>query len=729
LLRLKTTLAHKGLILVSVPLFFSSVFILILYGVLEHTDQEMALEARNREVLNLAGGLATQVVQANSLIVNYWATKNPALLEQYQHLVHELPVKYKQARALVKDDARAVAILDENERTQNRAFAITFSARKISAGREMSLVEVQDLRLQLQACAQNIILGIQTLTDELKSTSGGARSAIEVRRQLIGILLPGGLIINIAISLLLATYFAREVASRLTVMCNNARRFSLRQELSPPVSGGDEIAQLDRSFHTMVDTLSDVISKERALIDNAVDVICTIDGELRFSAVSNAVLKAWGYPAEDLVGMRVINIVTADDADRTLASFKAAFANAGDSRFDNRIIRKDGATIEAAWSLSCSPLEQTLFCVVQDVSERKRAENLLKEAEERGRSIMESVPVALIGIDDQANVDYVNGTFEAMTGFTQNEIIGLKIEELFLQKLQTSIETLSISEIIDSADGTIAGGECATKSGGTLPIEVSVGAFPLRGQRKRLASILDVRERQHNERIKREFQDLISESLRTPLASLQNAFTGLESGALGPLSDRGKEILSISQGETARLLKLTEDLLNLDKLGTGRFSLSLSEASLVRITRGAINSIKRAAELRNITLAVACPELGICCDSGRIIQVLINLLSNAIKFSSDNGTIRLSVDDEGDLVRFTVADQGRGVPAEYTELIFEKFHQVDADDARQLQGTGLGLPICKTIVEQHGGTIGVVSEPEHGSTFWFTLPKRPANAQ
>jgi signal transduction histidine kinase len=107
-----------------------------------------------------------------------------------------------------------------------------------------------------------------------------------------------------------------------------------------------------------------------------------------------------------------------------------------------------------------------------------------------------------------------------------------------------------------------------------------------------------------------------------------------------------------------------------------------------------------------------------------LVQVLINLLSNAIKFSPDHGVVKVVIDNGADWVEVKVTDQGRGIPEEYKKAIFEKFRQVEIADAIEKGGTGLGLPICKLIVEKHGGSIGVLTEAGKGSTFWFRIPNR-----
>ncbi len=128
------------------------------------------------------------------------------------------------------------------------------------------------------------------------------------------------------------------------------------------------------------------------------------------------------------------------------------------------------------------------------------------------------------------------------------------------------------------------------------------------------------------------------------------------------------------------------------------------------------------AEKKKVSLAGEPGELKIQCDKDRIVQVLVNLLSNAVKFSSEGKNVTVKVQAAEQWAEFRIVDQGRGIPADQTAMVFEKFKQVSTSDARNMGGTGLGLNICKSIVELHGGSIGVESEEGNGSTFWFRLP-------
>jgi signal transduction histidine kinase len=167
---------------------------------------------------------------------------------------------------------------------------------------------------------------------------------------------------------------------------------------------------------------------------------------------------------------------------------------------------------------------------------------------------------------------------------------------------------------------------------------------------------------------------------------------------------------------------LINDLLDMDRLEAGMLVLNKSNISLSTSFDQAIHSVKPIADKRDVEIVVVPSDVTVLADPDRVIQVLVNLLSNAVKFSAQGGKVTLSALGTTSGVEISVADEGRGIPPNMLDSIFDRFRQVRASDAQESRGTGLGLAICKALVELHGGTILVRSEIGKGSVFTFTLP-------
>jgi signal transduction histidine kinase len=223
------------------------------------------------------------------------------------------------------------------------------------------------------------------------------------------------------------------------------------------------------------------------------------------------------------------------------------------------------------------------------------------------------------------------------------------------------------------------------------------------------------------ERLKQVFLSTVSHELRTPLTSIRGSLGLLASGAVGALSDEVVEIVAIAERNAVRLMALINDILDLERLETGKIELQYAHVPIQSIMRRAIESCATFGLKHDVTVEAPDISCSVWVDADRIVQVLVNLLSNAMKFSPPGGVVTIGVELRERWAEFRVTDRGRGVPMAHRRAIFERFRQLETSDAREKGGTGLGLAICKSIIEQHGGTIGVESEEGRGSSFWFRV--------
>jgi signal transduction histidine kinase len=215
---------------------------------------------------------------------------------------------------------------------------------------------------------------------------------------------------------------------------------------------------------------------------------------------------------------------------------------------------------------------------------------------------------------------------------------------------------------------------------------------------------------------------LVKDELSEPLRTVQYTLHNLSQGVLGDLSEKAENRILLAARDTDRVMRLIDDLLSIETMEGARFDLDLQPTTSSEVIEAAIGSVKDMADRHGVSLEIKDVGAILIADKDRLVQVLINFLSNAIKFSPPKGLITVQVLKSGDHYEFQVIDRGRGVPKDKIELIFEPFQQVDSSDQTSKGGTGLGLPISKTIIEQHNGEIGVTSVLNQGSTFWFKLP-------
>jgi PAS domain S-box-containing protein len=251
-------------------------------------------------------------------------------------------------------------------------------------------------------------------------------------------------------------------------------------------------------------------------------------------------------------------------------------------------------------------------------------------------------------------------------------------------------------------------------------------SFPIRSQTGvliRLAGIAeDITHKHAIEQIKKDFISIVSHELRTPLTAIRGSLGLLATGIYNQKPERQAEMLSIAARQSDRLVRLVNDILDLGRLESGHAQLKIQPCEITSLIQQSVEIMQAQAQQSGLTIQWQPLDGKVAADPDAIIQALTNLLSNAIKFSESDRSIEVTAQHlEGGMVEFSVTDQGRGIPEDKLEMIFEQFQQVDASDSRDKGGTGLGLAICRTIVEQHGGQIWVKSQLGVGSTFLFTL--------
>jgi PAS domain S-box-containing protein len=350
-----------------------------------------------------------------------------------------------------------------------------------------------------------------------------------------------------------------------------------------------------------------------------------------------------------------------------------------------------------------------------------------RASESRLRSLIDNMLEGLISFDANGVIESVNPAAARIFGYGSAELIGRNLEILVPESAATDTRTY-LATVFRQSLGQINEVPGRRKNGETFPVGLSAFQFGTPEWMRFAFNMRDLSERREIERLKTAFVASVSHELRTPLTSIRGSLS-LLGGKLAEASGEARELVAIADRNCVRLIGLIDDILDVERLAHGKLEITLGTVSLAAVLERSLESVQGFAATQGIALELAAGgEALVLGDLGRLVQVAVNLLSNAIKFSPRGGAVRLCTEARQGFVDVRVRDHGRGIPARMRQIIFERFQQVEAADARYKGGAGLGLAIAKAIVEQHQGTIGVESEEGVGSTFWFRLPLAPGTA-
>lgn len=596
---MKLKVFHKGLILTSLPLLVELLLIASLLLLLVQSDQEKARESDYRHYSSLNARMLALATESPYLLILSLQQGSEKCLDEYAANLSTLHKYADQARKLSEKhpelgSTEAGDMINKMEQLTSHVV----EARRKGAHILELVSELPNLQKQITANKDMASEKLIRLVKQGEALTEKTQLKMAHIRDLQSLILSIGLVLNIAVSAALAIFYRREILQRIGTIIANTIALSQGKELAPRLEGADEIAQLDHSFHSMKEQLREASEREKDLFDNASDVICVLDAQDRFSKINRACLKFWGYAPGEMIGMSIWDLVANEQKQAMEAQLERTKSSSQPISFESILKHRNEKRIEVLWSALWSEYENSLFCIVHDVSERKQVE-----------------------------------------------------------------------------------------------------------------------------RARQQFLAMISSDLKKPLSQISASVAKLLTEELSLLPAKAAEKMEMAKKNVNRLLGLVNDLLQVSEMDLASVEIKKETCSIEEVLYRSAQDVEAFADKHHVKLQVRSIDSDWYVDSNRVIQVLVNLLSNAIKFSPESATVVLSAEAQGDYVLCKVIDRGRGVPESHKQAIFEKFKQVEAADGKRKAGTGLGLPICKQIVEDHGGAIGVESAEGQGSTFWFRLPR------
>jgi PAS domain S-box-containing protein len=400
-------------------------------------------------------------------------------------------------------------------------------------------------------------------------------------------------------SLLMASAFLRNIRSRLQIIEDNAASIAIRKALNPPLEGNDELTELDSAVHKTAALIVDKQNRELAIMNKSVDVLCSLDKQLRFTAVGDSARSAWHHEPDDLLGLSMLTLMPEEDARKT-ASGLEKLQPGTETDFETTLRCGDGKQKDFFWKISKTD-QGTYYCVARDITARRAVERTKQRL------------IAVAGHD-----------------------------------------------------------------------------------------------------------------VRTPLSSISSAISLLQVGSYGQLAPGSAEILRKTEANLERLMDLIRDLLEVEKLESGKFTLQFGCVSALDLCELAKQAVAPLAGRANVKILSTSGDASINADERRAVQILVNFIGQAIGYSLPGGNVNLWISASEKFVEFNIATDSASISEADRDRFFERFYQPKSlADRSQLStnSNGLSMTIAKTLTQAHGGTVGL--ETKVGTTgcrFWFTIP-------
>jgi PAS domain S-box-containing protein len=479
----------------------------------------------------------------------------------------------------------------------------------------------------------------------------------------------------------------------------------------------------------------------RGLLEAAPDAMVVVNPGGEIVLLNVQAEKQFGYRRDELVGQKVKNIIPEGFAERLVADALRTTADALAQQIGTGIEltgrRKNGSDFPI--EIMLSPLESAegilVTAAIRDISVRKEAEKHLARMEGRYRGLLEAAPDAMVVVNPGGEIVLLNVQAEKQFGYSRDELVGQKVKNIIPEGFAERLVADALRSAEDALAQQIGTGIELTarrKNGSNFPIElmlsplesaegvlVTAAIRDITTRKKAEANLLDkVEELNRSNEELGQFAYIASHDLQEPLRMVASYTQLLSRRYKGKLDSDADEFIAFAVDGASRMQRLIQDLLTYSRVGTKGQDL-LNVSSEEALQRALINLRSAIEDSGALVTHDSLPS--VLADEMQLIQLFQNLVGNAIKYQSPGiPKVHISaVRNGGKKWTFSVRDNGLGIDPQYFEKIFGMFQRLHKRE--EFAGTGIGLAICKKIVERHGGNISVESEPGHGSTFRFAL--------
>jgi PAS domain S-box-containing protein len=515
-----------------------------------------------------------------------------------------------------------------------------------------------------------------------------------------------------------------------------------------PIYKGEEIVGIRSVIHDISDMkeaekkIKESEEKFRTIAEQSLMGICIIQDEV-VKYINQNLANLLGYSVEDMLNWKQGEFFkTIHPKDKKQIISLATSFEYGDKNFSQhyeaRGITKDGKTIwvDVYYKIILYEGKSAFLVSFIDISDRKDAQERLRESEEKYRFLFQNSPFAILLIETSGRIVDFNPSLQDLIGYSREELIGKKYKNLsvvppeYIPILLERLEKISKGISIPPLDIKLI-----RKDGIKIWVNIESSFVKIDNKPFIIIMMHNISEKKKAEQglkeldeMRKDFIDKASHELKTPITTVYGAYQLLDSLYRNQLSQEAQEIFDMAVNSTKRLKKLVDELLDISRIESKKFTLDKRNANLSQLISDCVKELTYFFKKGDYNLILDMPDnLFLNLDASRIELVIMNLLTNAIKYTPKKGTIYINLKEDDDYAEIQVKDTGIGLTKNEIGRLFKKFSKLqtplDKELDNQLGSTGLGLHLAKEIVELHGGLIEVKSEGKNkGATFIVRLP-------
>lgn len=590
------------------------------------------------------------------------------------------------------------------------------------------------------------------------ATAASARRAAEVSasagRDLIASILM--LIFGLCLTTLVLQVAQRRLLLPLAKLTDLFEKIARgRTDLSvPDTERRDEVGELARAAAAFREThldgrrLAEELRRREHLlglfISHAPAAIAMLDRDMRYLAVSRRWLTEYGLEGRNVVGLSHYELFPETD-ERWRTIHRECLNGKTASSEEGQFTTREGTIDWLRWEIhpwrDADSNVGGIIIFTEFITARKQAEDEIRHLATHLRVMLDSADSAIISTDATGTIQIFNRGAEKMLGYSAQELVGRQTPGLFHDPAEIATllnrlrqEGIPIASPFDALVHEARQGRpsqrewtMVDRDGNRFPALLSINA--LRSADGEVEGYLgianNISQMREADRLKSEFISTVSHELRTPLTAIRASLGMINSGLFGDLPEDARQLTDIAHQSTERLIRLINDLLDIEKIASGKMRFEMKPHQLRDLLLATVKDNETLASRAGVTLRLEDGDIAATVrgDADRLVQTFTNLVSNAVKFSPANSEVRIAVTPlRANWVRVSIIDHGCGIPEEFRARIFQRFAQADGSDTRAKGGTGLGLAITREIVERHGGEISFETAVGQGTCFHIDLP-------